>query len=274
MNAAIFTQPWFVGLLGLIVGSFLNVCIYRLPRDINIAFPGSFCPHCKTPIRWFHNIPVLSFILLRGKCAYCGTPIPLLYPLVEVLTAAIFFYAAWLSPEPLRLLQTLVFASSMIALFFADLETRLLPNTFTYGGMIVGIAFSLFVYLDQGLFYMLLSNRIGERMASLTESLGAAFFLSGIMWVVAALYYRLRKREGLGLGDVKMLAATGAFLGFQGNLFALLIASIGGTLIGVAYMWITKKSFEDYELPMGTFIAFAALVVCFLQLQWRMQSGI
>jgi leader peptidase (prepilin peptidase)/N-methyltransferase len=252
-------------LAGLLIGSFLNVCIFRLPRDLSVVMPRSFCPECEKPIAWFDNIPLLSFALLRGRCRHCGQPIPLRYPIVELLTAAAFACAIWFLGVTAAGLKFCAFGAILLTLVFSDLEERILPDEFTLGGTAAGLVFAAFVPLRWSILqlFLPLSTIHNQRMISVGDSLLSAAFCSGVLWAVGALYQKIRHREGLGLGDVKMVAMIGAFLGIEGALLTVIAASLLGAVMGLFFIWFTGKDASTYELPFGTFLGAAALVVGF-----------
>jgi len=252
---------WFAFFAGLLLGSFLNVCIYRLPRDLSVVVPRSFCPYCEKTISWYDNIPVISYVLLSGKCRACKEQIPIRYPLVELATAAGFASIVATFGLTAAALKFCVFLAIQVALIGSDVEERILPDEFTLGGIVAGLAFSWFVPLSFGLGHVLLPPGADIRYASLLESAISAALASGAIWLVGAMYYRLRQREGLGLGDVKMVAMIGAFLGLQGALLTLMIASLLGALGGLIYILFTGKNASTYELPFGAFLGTAALAV-------------
>ncbi len=247
--------------LGLLIGSFLNVCIYRLPRDLSVVKPRSYCPHCENTISWYDNIPVISYIALGGRCRGCRVGIPLRYPLVELLTAAVFFLGVYTLGWTAVALKFCVFAAMQIALLFTDLEARILPDEFTLGGAALGIVFAAFVAIPGGFFELLLPERWDTRIVSVIEAITGALFLSGALWAIGELYYRIRKREGLGFGDVKMVGMIAAFLGISGALFTVVVGSVLGSLCGLTYIWLARKDAATYELPFGSFLAVAALLV-------------
>jgi len=252
-------------ILGLLVGSFLNVCIHRLPRDLSVVRPRSCCPKCATPIPWYDNIPLLSYLLLRGRCRYCREKIPLRYPLTEAATAAVFAWCvSQLGVSPAAAKWSL-FGALMIGLFFSDLEERILPDEFTLGGAAVGLVLALWVRAPSGYVEMLAGGRWGERWVSLGEAALGAAGGSLLLWGVGALYQAVRRREGLGFGDVKMLAAIGAFQGLHGALQTLILGSLAGSLIGLIYIKSAKKDFSTYELPFGTFLALTGLALGMVQ---------
>lgn len=257
-------QPWSLFLFGLLIGSFLNVCIYRLPLELKVWSPSrSFCPSCERTIAWYDNIPVLSYLLLRGKCRHCQERISWRYPVTELLTASLFAAVAAQGLPAIYTLKMVVFMAIMVALIFTDIEERFLPDAFTLGGALVGLVFSWFAPFQQGAFIFFFTHRFGEQGASLLEAAVATVFLSGALYVLGEIYYWLRKREGLGLGDVKMLATLGAFLGLQGSLLALASASLLGVVLGVAYMAWNRKDFATYELPLGSFLGIAGIALGF-----------
>jgi leader peptidase (prepilin peptidase)/N-methyltransferase len=265
------------GLFGLLIGSFLNVCIYRLPRDLSVVKPRSFCPQCEKPIAWYDNVPLLSYFVLAGRCRNCGQRIPVRYPLVELLTGAAFCVAFWSLGRTAAAAKFSVFGALLITLIFSDLEERILPDEFTLGGVALGAIFAAFVPLNWGLMRLLLLSVQNRRVISVAESLFAALFCAGTLWLVGTLYQRIRHREGLGLGDVKMVAMIGAFLGLEGALVTLIVGSLLGALVGLCYIWFTGKDASTYELPFGTFLGIAALGVAFIGevfMTWYNRLGI
>jgi len=248
-------------LAGLLVGSFLNVCVFRLPRDLSVVRPRSFCPACEKQIDWFDNIPVVSYALLGGRCRHCKARIPLRYPVVELSTAAAFAMCVAVQGPTLSALKWSIFSAILITLTATDLEERILPDEFTLGGAAVGIALAALVPIESGIVTFFFSGALGIRMASVAEALISAWFAGGAIWLVGWLYEKLRHREGMGFGDVKMIAMIGAFLGLQETLLTLILASVLGSVVGVAYALITKKDMATFELPFGSFIGFAGLVV-------------
>jgi leader peptidase (prepilin peptidase)/N-methyltransferase len=225
---------------GLAIGSFLNVCIHRLPRGESLAWPGSHCPRCRQPIAWFHNVPVLGYLALGGRCARCRERISPVYPLVEAGTAALFVLTYLeLGWTPLLAVR-LAFAAAMVVLFFVDLEHQILPNVITVPGIVLGLLASLVL-------------EPGWRSAAAGAAVGG-----GILWLIAEVYLRARGIEGMGMGDVKMLAMIGAFLGLPLVILTLVGASLGGALAGLAVV-ATRRGGLQYALPFGTFLAVAAV---------------
>ncbi len=267
-------EAWLAALAGLLFGSFLNVCIYRLPRDLSVVSPRSYCPKCQTTIRWYDNVPLLSFLMLQGRCRKCGTRIPVRYPLVELLTAMAFFCAFWFLGVSVAAAKFAIYGAILIALIFSDLEERILPDEFTIGGVVLGVGFAFFVHLDWGLMSLLLHSVRSQGLISAAESAFAAVVCAGALWLVAVLYQKVRHREGLGLGDVKMVAMIGAFVGLQSALLTLIVGSLLGAIVGLLYIWITGKDASTYELPFGTFLGAAALAVGFaLDVIWVKPLG-
>ena len=251
-------------LAGLLIGSFLNVCIYRLPRDLSVVKPRSHCPYCEHKIAWFDNIPIVSYALLKGRCRHCRQPISLRYPLVEGLTAALFCLAAVLHGATFVTLKLWAFSAILVCLIFADLEERILPDEFTLGGIAEGLLFSLVDLHPPGLTMVFVPRSWPLRWVSFSEALFAAAFTMFALWAIGAAYQKLRHKEGLGLGDVKMVAMLGAFLGLMPTLLALMGGSILGAVVGLIYIRVAKKDAGTYELPFGSFLGIAAIVVAFL----------
>jgi leader peptidase (prepilin peptidase)/N-methyltransferase len=228
-------------LAGLMIGSFLNVCIYRLPRRESIVWPASHCTSCNRPLAWFENVPVIGWLALRGRCRTCGSRISAIYPFVELTTGVVFAGGALVYGLSPLLFVRLAFASALIVLFVIDLQHRILPNVITLPGIVAGFAASLF--LPPGW----LSSLIGIVAGG------------GILFSIAEAYYRLRGIEGLGMGDVKMLAMIGAVLGWPLMLLTLVFASFAGSLVGVGLMASGRGGMQA-ALPFGTFLALGALV--------------
>jgi leader peptidase (prepilin peptidase)/N-methyltransferase len=260
----------FVFLLGLIIGSFLNVCIVRIPERKSIVMPASACPKCGTPIRPYDNIPVLSYVFLGGKCRACKTKISPIYPLVELLTALLFLGCYLAFGLSLEALKWGIFSAVMIVLVFTDLRERILPDVVNYTGFGLGIVLSLFTKPADGT-ALWLANRFfdfppPQPVISLADALLGAILGSGLLWIVSEAYFRLRKREGMGLGDVKMMLMVGAFLGPKRTLLTIFVGSLLGSVIGVAYILARRKG-SNYELPFGTFLGMAALLAAFFGTQ-------
>jgi leader peptidase (prepilin peptidase)/N-methyltransferase len=230
-----------LALLGLVVGSFLNVCIHRLPERTSVVNPGSRCPGCGYELRWYDNIPVVSYALLGGRCRACRSRISIRYPIIEIITMAVFLAHYRVIGPDIILVPRLFFACLLIVLFAIDLEHHLLPNALTLPGIVVGLLFSLL--LPPGIISAAIGTLIG----------------GGSLWLIGEAYYRYSGQEGMGGGDVKMLAMIGAFLGWKLAIVTLVFSSIAGALIGMLVLAIRKGSLK-YALPYGTFLAFGALV--------------
>jgi leader peptidase (prepilin peptidase)/N-methyltransferase len=224
---------------GAVVGSFLNVCIHRLPQGKSLAVPGSACPRCGHALAWFENIPIVSWLVLRGRCRRCRAPISVRYPIVEAITAVMFAAGWWYYGPTALLVSRLTFGCALIVLFAIDLEHQLLPNLITLPGIVAGFLFSLVA--EPGWMASLIGIAVG----------------GGVLFGVAEGYYRLRHEEGLGMGDVKMLAMVGAFLGWKLTLVTLMMASFCGSLVGLALI-VTRRGGLKYALPFGTFLALGA----------------
>ncbi|MDP1568878.1 MAG: prepilin peptidase [Vicinamibacterales bacterium] len=241
-------------LFGLIVGSFLNVCIHRLPRGQSLVHPPSTCPSCQRRLRWRDNVPVISWVLLRARCGQCGEPISARYPIVELTTGVLFALVAAITPDPVLAASHLIFTAALIVLFAIDLEHQILPNVITLPGIVAGFLFALVTPVGW------------------LDSLLGILLGGGILYAIAAGYYAVRKEEGLGMGDVKMLAMIGAFLGWQAVLITLVLASVSGSIIGVGMIAASRGSMK-YALPFGTFLAmgaFAAMTIGQPLLEWYM----
>ncbi len=255
-----------VFVLGLVVGSFLNVCVRRIPQGMSVVRPASRCPACQTPIKPYDNIPVLSYVILRGKCRGCGARISLLYPVVELLTGLLFLACFATFGLTLEAAKWAAFCSLLVVLIFTDLCERLLPDAVNFLGLGIGIAFSLVVNSADGT-ALWLSRRLFEfsppgPALSLADALFGAALGSGLLWVVAEGYFRLRGREGMGLGDVKMMAMAGAFLGPKRTVVTILAGSLLGSVLGLLFIVAWRKG-SNYELPFGTFLGVAGLLVVF-----------
>ena len=232
-------------LFGLCIGSFLNVVIYRLPLGQSLASPPSRCRTCGYSLRWFDNIPVLSWVWLRGRCRQCGTAVSWQYPLVELITAALFALVLLLTAPGVLIASRLLLVSILVALFGIDLEHQILPNSITLPGIAIGVALSFFA-------------PPGWRDAVIGAILGA-----GILYAIAYGYYLWRHEEGMGMGDVKMLAMIGAFLGWKAVLVTLVLSSFSGALIGVLLLTLQKGGMK-FALPFGTFLSIGALIAMFV----------
>lgn len=230
-------------LIGLCIGSFLNVVIYRLPRELDIARPRSRCPYCESLIPWYRNVPVVSWLALRGRCGDCGAPIAVRYPLVEAAVAVLFGAALYRWGVSWSALSSMVFGAAMLALALIDYDFKILPNAITLPGIVVGFALS---FLDARIWWV--------------DSLIGIVAGGGLLYAVAWLYLRLRQQQGMGMGDVKMIAMIGAFVGWKGALLTIFLGSFFGSAVGLTLMKIKGRQW-DYALPFGTFLALAAVLV-------------
>ncbi|MBC8166931.1 MAG: prepilin peptidase [Bryobacteraceae bacterium] len=253
------------GLFGLLTGSFLNVCIYRLPRDLSVVHPRSHCPGCENMIAWYDNIPLLSWIVLKGRCRHCGAGISLRYPAVELVTGLLFAAGFLVFGPGLPAVKFCLFAAIQTALVITDLEQRILPDELTKGGIAAGIVLAAFVPPPPGLAALLLPDTVNSRLAGVIESASSAALLAFVLWGIGALYLRLRGREGLGFGDVKMVACIAAFLGLSPSLLALAAGSLLGSVAGIAWILIAKKDASTFELPFGSFLGLGAIAVALVR---------
>jgi leader peptidase (prepilin peptidase) / N-methyltransferase len=226
---------------GAVVGSFLNVCIYRLPLRKSIVRPRSACARCGRPLAWFENIPIASYIVLRGRCRTCGDRISLRYPTIEAITAAMFALGWWYYGPGVLLASRLVLGCALVVLFEIDREHHILPHAITLPGIAAGFAFSFFT--DPGW----------------VSSLAGIVIGGGTLLAIAYGYYFLRHEEGLGMGDFKMLAMIGAFLGWPLTLLTLMMASVSGSIVGV-FLLLTRRGGMKSALPFGTFLALGAAI--------------
>jgi leader peptidase (prepilin peptidase)/N-methyltransferase len=247
-------------LLGLAFGSFLNVCIYRLPRHLSVVRPGSACPECQRAIRFYDNVPILSWLLLRGRCRDCKARISPRYLVVELLTGALFLACYAHFGLTLATLKYCVFGFLLLGLIFTDAETHLLPDKMTLPGLGLGLLFSLAVPVNDlasqflpGLFSLPVSSDISWHLLSLADALLGAAVGASFIYGAGAIYLRARGVEGMGFGDVKLMAMVGAFLAVKLTIFTLFTASIAGSLVGlwtVFVVWIKRtrrRMFRHHE---------------------------
>jgi leader peptidase (prepilin peptidase) / N-methyltransferase len=282
--------------MGLAFGSFLNVCIYRMPLGISVVTPRSACPKCKQGIALYDNMPVLSWLILRGRCRHCNAKISPRYLIIELLTGLLFLACYWYFGWTLSTLKYCAFAFLLLGLIFTDANTKLLPDKLTLPGLALGIIFSLFVPVNDlvsqflpGVVNLPLSGDIAARILSLVDSLLGAAVGASFIYGAGAIYLRWRGAEGMGFGDVKLMAMVGAFLGVKLTIFTIFTASLAGSLFGlttVLIVWQKRirrfgKRFADataarrrawqsaqvvyrnYQMPFGVFLGSMALVAFF-----------
>ncbi|MBX3329048.1 MAG: prepilin peptidase [Nitrospira sp.] len=233
------------GLFGALIGSFLNVCIYRLPRQESIAWPGSHCPKCSHPIAWYDNIPILSYLALAGRCRHCAVRIPFRYPLVEILNAAGYVSLLWFfGPSWMTVAYGLLY-SALLVVAGTDLSHKIIPNAVTFPGIMLGLVCATTI-LPLGFLNSLLGILVG----------------GGILWLLAWASPYLFGKEGMGGGDIKLLAMIGAFLGWKPALMTIMVGSFLGSLVGVSLIATQVIKREDY-IPFGPFLVCGALVALF-----------
>ncbi len=234
-----FLHQIIVVVIGLILGSFLNVLIYRIPRGLSIVKPRSFCPHCNSKIRWYDNIPVISFVILLGKCRNCKKPISIRYPIVEIITSLSLLLVYKKFYFSYQLFGSIIFTLALITLAFIDLEHKILPDRITLSGFVFFLFYSL-----------------SNPSKNFLDGIIGAFLGAGILLL---LYYFIRKEEGLGFGDIKMMLMIGVFLGIEGTVLSLVIASLLGSLVGILIAVIMRKGMK-YALPFGVFLSIGAYI--------------
>ena len=233
-------------LFGIVLGSFLNVCIYRIPRERSIVNPPSTCPQCGEKIRFYDNIPLFSYIILLGKCRFCGNAISFQYPIVELVTGLLstaLFIRYGLNPQYFLFLS---FAASLIIITFIDLHHKIIPDIISLPGILVGLAVSF----------------LGVGQVSGLQSLLGALCGGGFLYLVGAIFERLTGKEGMGFGDVKLLAMIGAWLGWKSLPFIVLISSLTGTVLGGGSLLLSGRGMRE-RIPFGPFLVIGALTVFF-----------
>ncbi len=235
----------FAFLLGAVVGSFLNVCICRLPEEKSVVTPPSACPRCGSGIRWYDNIPIVSFLLLRARCRTCGEPISWRYPLVEALNGTLTLLLFIKYGPTLPFLAMFVFCSSLVVITFIDLDHQIIPDCISLPGIVVGFLFAL-----------------GLPWGGWFNSLTGILLGGGSLLLVATGYEKITGKEGMGGGDIKLLAMMGAFLGWRSVPFIIFAASLVGSVIGISAM-VIKKSDGKLAIPFGPFLAFGAMLYIF-----------
>ena len=291
--------PFFFFLFGIVIGSFLNVCISRIPEGVSIVSPGSRCPRCLKPIKPYDNIPVFGWLLLRGKCRNCALPISPMYPLVEFSTGLIFVLTYYEFDISLLTLKWLIFSCLIIVLVVTDFRVRLLPDLVNFPGLAMGLVLAFRVPIGDstaGMLFFLLGFRSfpfqTELLFNVLNAVLGALVGSMLLWGAAALYKLVRKRDGMGMGDVKMMAMVGAFLGPRGAFLTILLGTLLGSVIGVLWIAVlylfgwkrtvaqraSKRGLgsiaglrwtiaSQYQLPLGTFLGIGAMAVVY-SLPW------
>lgn len=282
-------------LFGLAFGSFLNVCIHRIPRGQSVVFPSSACPKCHADIKPYDNLPVLSWLILGGRCRNCRTPITPRYAVVELLTAFLFLACYWSFGYSLATLKYCIFCFLITGLVFIDAEWKLLPDLLTLPGVVIGLGFSWFVPVDRLLgdlmpmFFNVPLVQSG-RLLSFGESAAGALVGAAFIFGVGFIYLQARGVEGMGFGDVKLMAMVGAFLGVKLTIFTIFSASLVGTAFGLALMlnvWTARTRrrmmrhrepvnlarrkawhsamlvYRHYQVPFGVFLGGMALIALF-----------
>lgn len=245
-------------IFGMLVGSFLNVCICRMPKDESIVSPPSHCPNCDYKIRWYDNIPLLSYLLLRGKCRGCGTRISLQYPLVELLNGLLTLALFMRFGISLTFAALFLFCSALVVITFIDLEHQIIPDEISLPGIIIGFIFSFFLPWQ-----------------SWINSLLGIVLGGGSLLLVAYGYQWLTGKDGMGGGDIKLLAMMGAFLGWKSVPFIIFSSSLIGSVVGVTMMLVQKKD-SKLAIPFGPYLAFGAVLYIFYGRQlihWYLNLG-
>jgi leader peptidase (prepilin peptidase)/N-methyltransferase len=255
------------GLFGAIVGSFLNVVIHRVPLEESIVFPNSRCPSCSAAIAFYDNIPIFSYVILRGKCRGCKKGISLRYPAVELLTAVMFVAVAWHDGLSAALPFDLIFCSALLALVFIDSKHMILPNVITYPGMVFAVVARIALPLITGGFHFddIPSLTYGALegvpiwVVSVVGAIVGALIGGGSLWLMGWTWEKLRGIEAMGLGDVKMMFMVGAYLGWRLTILTMFIGVLSGSIIGIAMMARQGKKDMQLMLPFGVFLGLGAI---------------
>lgn len=265
--------PQFIGyilffVLGAMIGSFLNVVIHRVPLEESVVFPNSSCPQCKSAIKFYDNLPILSWLFLRGKCRNCKNPISARYPAVELLTGLLYLLVFWQIGFNPFLGVALIFVSAILALIFIDAEHMILPNVITYPllgfAILVRLIFPLFFsarYFEDLRFYPL--NALSDYPIWLVSLCGAflgALIGGGSLWLVGEIWKRLRGVDAMGLGDVKMLFGVGALLGWRLTLLTIFVGALTGAIAGIAVIAKQKNKDLQTQIPFGIFLGIGSVV--------------
>lgn len=246
-------QYFFIFLIGAILGSFANVIIYRMPQDLSIVKPGSHCYQCKKPILWYDNIPIFTWFVLRGKCRNCGAKFSLRYPFVEFLTGLLFLLSFHFIGYKWFLLEVLIYQFGIVVCSFIDFDHMILPDEFTIGGTIIAL---LGAWLNP------------ERQ--FLEALIGMIFGGGFLWFMAYAYYLISKNEGMGGGDIKLLAWIGALLGWKAIPFVIMVSAISGSMIGILIALKSKDGLKT-AIPFGPYLAFSGVLYIFGGHEWAIQ---
>ena len=255
----------FVVVLGLVLGSFLNVCIFRLPHGASIVRPGSHCPQCKHPIRWYDNVPVLSYVLLRGRCRDCGERISLIYPVVELATASLLLLAFRFHGRGAEFVRDAVLIMMMIIIVFTDLTERRIPHVVTVPGIVIGLAFSCFVPVDSrplGGLWHLIGMVPPPTVASFAGAVAGAAVGGGLFYLAGEAFYVVRHVQGLGFGDVMLMLVVGTFFGVPLTLLTVLLGSLLAVLVALPFVALDRRRYWRFHWPYGSFLATAAVYVC------------
>ena len=257
----------FLGVVGAMIGSFLNVVIHRLPREQSIVFPNSACPKCRKPIKPYDNIPIVSYLIMRGRCRHCGADISSRYPAVEALTAILFAAVTWHDGLSLALAFDLAFAAAMVALIFIDAEHMILPNAITYPGIIFALITRLLVPYLAGPAHFddlpQLVNAFPTLPFWLVSIIGAAIGAlagGGSLWLMGFMWEKLRGVEAMGFGDVKMMLMVGAFLGWRLTILTILLGALTGSIAGIIVMYRRGGRNLQMMLPFGIFLGIGSIV--------------
>ena len=254
----------FVFLYGIVVGSFLNVCIHRLPRRQSVVRPRSRCPQCGNAIAAYDNIPLVSYLLLRGRCRHCQTRISPLYFFIELAAGLLALLLYSVFGLTLAFAKAATLGAALLVLTVTDWQERLLPDRVTFPGMAAGLVFSVFVPVGDGSGLLLTRlaglSRSPQWAQSVIDSILGAALAAGLLYALGEIYFRLRGCEGMGFGDVKMMAMVGFFLGPKLALLTIFLGSTGGAILGLAFIAASGKG-SRYELPFGSFLGAATVVV-------------
>jgi leader peptidase (prepilin peptidase) / N-methyltransferase len=256
----------FAGVLGAVIGSFLNVVIHRVPRELSIVFPNSACPSCHTPLRAYDNVPIFSFLILRGRCRACRKPISVRYPAVEALTALLFVAVAWHDGASFALPFDSAFVAALVALVFIDAEHMILPNVITYPGIVFALVARIALpYLAGRGHFDDLPGLLAQFPTfptwgvSLIGAALGALIGGGSLWLMGFIWEKLRGVEAMGLGDVKMMFMVGAYLGWRLAVLTIFIGVFSGSIIGIAVMMKRGKRNLQMMLPFGIFLGAGAI---------------